>query len=129
MTTRLYLHDATWSGTGTVPSSEQSSLTAADNFEANDATNRSMSRSHGTSQTSLANSSTATVSQTIYYIGRWVSDPINQSGIAANTWTFNFAAKNSNGNANFPSSTGTQDFHLNIYVWTPGSGGSKRGTI
>jgi hypothetical protein len=87
-----------------------------------------MSRVRGVSQASLVNTSTATVSLTDYYCGRWVSDPINQSGIAANTWTWNFASKEDNSNANFPTSGSTAGY-VNCYVWRPSSGGSKIGTI
>ena len=88
MATRLFLHSST-SGlpSGTLPSAEQSSLTAAVTFEANDATNRRLTRAIGTSQTSLTKASTATTSQTVYYIARWVSDPLTQTSVAANTWT------------------------------------------
>jgi hypothetical protein len=99
-------------------------------FEANDATNRRMTRFRGTSSThaSLPNTSIASVAEKIYYIARFVSDPISQSGIAANTWTFNFAYNGVSGAA-FPVGAATdQDIWFNIYVWRP-SNGTKVGTI
>src|SRR5215510_4190777 len=102
MATRLFLHAST-SGlpSGTLPSAEQSSRTSANDFEANQATNRLMNTTIGTAQTSLANSSTGTTSQTDYYVARWVSPVIYQTSIAANTWTFNNATKQTNILANF----------------------------
>lgn len=125
--TRLYFHAATSSVSGTLPSTEQSTLTAADNFEANQATNRVMDTTIGTAQTSLANASLAQTSATDYYIARWVSPLINQTSLQANTWTYNFAAQESNTQANFPVS-GSTNCYVNCYVWKP-SNGTKYGTI
>ena len=91
-------------------------MTADDNFEANQATNRVMNTTIGTSQTSLANSSLAFTAQKIYYCARFVSPLLGQSSIAANTWTYSFAAQQSSASARFPVNTGNPAY-LNIYVW------------
>lgn len=117
MTTTLYLHSATDSSTG-LPTAEQSTLTANDNFEADQTTNRVMNRTKGSAQTSLANSSTAATGNKKYYVARWISPKIAQTSIAANTWTYNFAAKESNASANFPvSGTTGAAVYVNAYVW------------
>src|SRR5262245_11238005 len=130
MATRLFLRAATTGlPSGTLPSAEQSSRTSANDFEANQATNRRMTRTRGTSETSLANASTATVSATDYYVARWQSDPVNQTSIAANTWTYYFGASVSDAiNGVFPTRTAQSDIYINIYVWKP-SNGTKVGTI
>jgi hypothetical protein len=82
----------------------------------------------GTSQTSLANSSTPDTGAHNYYVARWVSPVLNQTSVAANTWTYNFASAESNANANFPCSGTNQPVRVNCYVWKP-SNGTKYGTI
>lgn len=47
---------------------------------------------------------------------------INQSSIAANTWTYNFAARENNTNANFPRSGRDVGVPINVYAWRPRSG-------
>jgi hypothetical protein len=122
MATRLYLHNAT-SAIANLPTAEQSTLASANDFEANQATNREMTRTKGTSQTSLANASTASTSLTNYYIARWVSPPFTAApNIIAATWTLNFAAAESDANANFPVSGTNQTLHVHLYVWRPGTG-------
>ena len=126
MTTKLYLRSATNQITG-LPTTEQSSRTSANDFEANQATNRLLSTSIGYLQTSLANTSTGTASQTDYYIGRWVSPQLNQTSVSANTWTLNIATKESGAFANFPVG-GAAPLYVNAYVWKP-SNSTKYGTI
>ena len=127
MVTTLYLRATTNALSGTFPTTEQSSRTSANDFEANQATNRVLSVTKGTAQTSLANTSTGTTSQTDYYIGRWVSDLVNQTSVAANTWTLNVAGSRSGTSARFPSA-GSGPLYVNCYVWKP-SDGTKYGTI
>ena len=128
MATTLYLHAATASLTGTLPTAEQSTLTAGDNFEADQATNRTMTTTIGAAQTSLANASIATTSITNYYVARWVSPKLNQTSISANTWTYDFAKKASSTSANFPVSSTNKAVYVNAYVWRT-STGAKVGTI
>lgn len=132
MTTRFYFHDATSSVSGTLPAATQSASTALLNYEAQ-TVNRSMNTTIGTAQASktLVNSTTR-AARNKFYVTKFISDPINQSGIAANTWTYNFAAKNSN-------LTPTDDYPctdlagspipvITCYVWRP-STGAKVGNI
>jgi hypothetical protein len=127
--TKLYLRNdlASYSN---LPTSEQSSLTADANLFTGEtgAANRRMSTSISTSaQSNLTNASTADAAAHNYYIARWVSPQLNQTSIAANTWTLEFAAKESNTAANFPRS-GAGALHVCAYVWKP-SNGTKYGNI
>ncbi len=130
MTTKLYFHNASASITGTLPSSEQSSLTADSNlFTGEDGTsNRSMNTTIGVSQANLTNASTADTSSHNYYVARWVSPLIYETNIQAKTWTYEFGAKESNAAANWPVSGTAQAIRVNCYVWKP-SDGTKVGTI
>ena len=56
---------------------------------------------------------------TYNFIGRWVSDIIGQSSIAANTWTITYGYNDA--------ANATSTMHVTIYVWRPGTG--KIGTI
>lgn len=86
-----------------------------------------MSINVGTSQTSIQITTAANTATHNYYFTKFVSDPLNQSGVAANTWTYNFAANEASPNANFPvASTGS--VYVNCYVWRP-STGALVGTI
>jgi hypothetical protein len=124
--TRFYFH-ATTNSTSGLPTAEQSSLTADQSADA--ATlNRTMNTTIGTAQTSIAQSSIATTATRNYYFCRFVSQPIFQSSIAANTWTYNFAAKESTTAGNFPVAATNQPVRVNCYVWRP-STSTKIGTI
>lgn len=131
MATKLYLHRTEITTPATLPSGEQSSLTADANlFDNEDGTeNRLMDRTISTSaQTSLTNTSTADTSSHNYYIARWVSPMLTQTSVAANTWTVEFAASEANAAANFPvSGTGVAG-RVCCYVWKP-SNGTKYGNI
>ena len=129
MATKLYLHSASSSVTGTLPTDEQSSLTPdANDFEGSRTTNRLMNTTIGVSQANLTNTSTGDTSSHNYYITRFVSPLIYQGAISANTWTFEYGAKESNAAANFPvSGTGVAG-RVNCYIWKP-SDGTKVGTI
>lgn len=87
-----------------------------------------MNTSIGTAQTSITNTTTASTSPLSSYFTRFVSLPINQSGIAANTWNYAYAANEPNANANFPCSGANQVVAINVYVWRP-STNSIVGTI
>lgn len=126
MTTKLYFHAATSPVSGTLPSSTQSGLTISKSVDAQ-TVNRSMTTTIGTSQTSLALTSTASTSALSYYFTRFVSSPILGGSISADTWTWAFAAKESSASANFPTTTsGTGP--CSCYVWRP-STGAKVGNI
>lgn len=130
MVTRLYLHDALSGVAGTLPTTEQSAKTAVFNFEAQ-SINRSMNTTIGTAQASktFVNTTTRATNNTCY-VTAFVSDPINQSGIAANTWTYNFAAKNSNTTPcdDYPTFDSSKVVPGCCYVWRP-STGAKVGNI
>lgn len=70
----------------------------------------------GTSQTSLTNASIAINTLKTYYCARFVSAKLNQTSIAANTWTLSIAAQMSNTSARFPVASGTP-IYLSLYVW------------
>lgn len=129
MVTRLFLHHTT-SGlpSGTLPNTEQSTLTPNDNFEGSLTTNRLMNETIGAGQQQLTNASISSTSQQIYYVTRWVSPKLKVSSIDANSWTLNFAASESDNRANFPISGNNQPLRINIYVWRT-STGQKVGTI
>ena len=124
MATRLYLHDAASSISGTLPSTEQSTKTAVFNFEAQ-TNNRSMSTTIGTTQASktFVNTTTRAANNTCY-VTKFISPGLNQTSIAANTWTWNFACKNSNTTPcdDYPvPDTGTT-VPICVYVWRPSTG-------
>jgi hypothetical protein len=128
VTTRLYLHSSASPISG-LPSNEQSTLTTSDSFEVTQSANRIMTTTIGTSQTSLSNISAPTQNPTNYYVGRWVSPALHQTtSISANTWTLNFAAAQSDANANFPVSGNSKALYVNAYVWRP-STSLRVGTI
>ena len=81
MATKLYFHAALADGPGTYPTAEQSSLTSAKDTESQTVC-RSMNTSIGTAQASLALTSLNNTSANSYYFTKFVSLPINQSGIA-----------------------------------------------
>lgn len=131
MVTRFYFHNALSTVSGTLPTGEQSTKTAFFNFDTT-TNNRSMSTAIGTAQASLTHvNTTQSQANNTCYVTRFVSTPINQTSIAANTWTYNFACKLS-------VTTNTDDFPTNdtapkfvplcCYVWRP-STGTKVGNI
>jgi hypothetical protein len=127
LATRLYLHRTAKSLTGTLPSTEQSTLTQNQVMDAL-ANNKDMNETISASaQTTLAVTAAMTSSNINVYIGRWVSDPLGVTSISANTWTINFAAKNTDGLSYFPGD-GSNKFFANIYIWRP-STGAKVGTM
>ncbi len=134
MTTRLYLHSPDSTVVGTLPTTEQSSRTAALNFDAQ-TVNRSMNTTVGVGQVQLfRNSSNA--NNAFVYITKFVSDTLNMTSVAANTWTYNFAFKIANtNNQTAPifdnGSIPTAEFDTmpaTCYVWRPGTG-AKVGDI
>jgi hypothetical protein len=136
LATRLYFHDTT-SGlpSGTLPAAEQSTLASAADWEAQ-TINHLMDRFLGTSgvTASLVTGTIPATGNRNYYVRRFVSSPINQTSIAANTWTLNISADNNSGSSahNFPSPLGSGGgsggFYLCAYVWRP-STGTKYGNL
>lgn len=125
MATRFYFHAAASGVSGTLPSAEQSTLTAAANADAQ-TVNRSMNTTIGSAATQLNISSTNST-RTLYYT-KFVSPLIYQTSIAANTWVYAFAAVEANLSCNFPVNGTNKAVNVNIYVWRP-STGAKVGTI
>lgn len=86
-----------------------------------------MNTTIGTSQTSITAVGGSAASNQTIYIGRFVSAPIYQTSIAANTWSLSVAFQEESTTQNFPVSGTDQPLRINCYVWRPG--GSKVGTI
>lgn len=118
MVTRLYLHN-TANGTTGLPTTKQSTQSSAAGSAQAVTVNKNMSTTIGTSQQSIA--ITTGGSSGYIYWGRWVSDVISQTSIAANTWTFSFG---------YDSFWGSSDVGVvaNIFVWRPTTT-TKIGTI
>lgn len=114
---RLYFHDALSDVSGTLPSSEQSSLTPSVNVDAQ-TVNRSMNDTIGTSQTSKQWNINDGSSAAVYYITRFVSPPLAAQTIPASDWSYSFAAAESATSVNYP--TGT--VHICLYTWNPTTG-------
>lgn len=81
--------------------------------------NRYMDTNKGTSVTSLDLVTQATTSNKNYYFSRFVSDPLDDQSLAANTWTYYFGGSQSNSAANFPVSGNNKSISLNTYTWRP----------
>jgi hypothetical protein len=125
MATTFYLHAAASSNqSAKLPTTEQSTLTAYANFQAQ-SNNKSMNTTKGSSQAALTNTTFDTNSPANYFIGKWVSDLcINQSSISAQTWTWAFACK-TNGDSGdlFPvDQNSTINVYVCLYVWRPSTG-------
>lgn len=80
-----------------------------------------MNTTIGISQTSIVFVQNNIASAQNYYFTRFVSQQLSGiSSITAQTWTYNFAATETSGNANFPlSSIGS--VRIMAYVWRPGT--------
>ena len=118
MVTRLYLRN-TANGTTGLPTTKQSTQTAGSGNAQATTVNKNLSTTIGTSQITLTYAGNG--SSGYSYIGRWVSDVISQTSIAANTWTFSFGYDTFWGS----SDVGVQ---VNIFVWRPTTT-TKIGTI
>src|SRR4051812_41201924 len=118
---KLYLHAATTSDTGTLPSSSPLGGTAT-NSAPGAATNRAMDGTVGASQTSATLSTTATTSAVSQnWFARFLSAPLAAQTIPSGTWTLSIAGSESNTNSDFAPS-------VDISVWRPGTGAAV-GTI
>lgn len=124
MATRLYFHAATDSTTG-LPTTEQSSLTSAFNFSAQ-TNNLQMTTSIGTSQADITGT-TNNANLINTYVGKFVSPSLDQTSVAANTWTYNFSTMQEAIGSNWPVD-GSGTVRINCYVWRP-SNSTKIGTI
>lgn len=125
--TRFYLHAASSGVGGTLPTTKQSTQTMTANFDAY-TVNRIMdlTKASGT-QTDITATKTAGGASTIFYMSRFVSDPLNESSIPAQTWTLNFASWASSTSMYYPCNSSGY-IPSCLYVWRP-SDGTKVGTI
>jgi hypothetical protein len=128
MATKLYFHEAISTVSGTLPAAEQSSLTITESAEAQ-TVNRTMNITIGTSEANKAITVNVTGARVTYFT-RFVSLPLNQTSIAANTWDYSFAAQQNSTALNFPTPSGAanQTVRIMCYVWRP-SNGTKIGNI
>lgn len=116
--TRLYLR-AVLNALPNLPTIEGSTLTPNKVVDAENV-NRTLSLIRGGSQSSLVLTSNATTTLQRYYFSRFVSDTLSGvTSITAQNWTFNFAIKESDTNANFPASGTNQPVRIVGCVWRP----------
>jgi len=130
--TKLYFHNATSAVAGTLPSNEQSTKTPHDVYEAA-SINRSMNTTIGTAQVTKSFNIAENVAAggVDLYVTKFISEPLNQTGLSANTWTYNFACRSSDNTAvdDYPTGvTPSTAVPLCCYVWRP-STGAKVGNI
>jgi hypothetical protein len=125
LTTKLYLHAADQTSSGTLPQVLSTGTWAANHITGADAVtkNRSMNTTIGISQATIAGTSTADTAAHSYYFAKWCSPPLNQTSVAANTWTFNIGAATSNASGAFGSG-----ISATMYVWRP-SNSTKIGDL
>ena len=133
MTTRLYFHVDLSAEGGTLPTTEQSTKTSTADFDSQ-ATSRRMDTTLGSNQTSLTLVRAVNdQSDHNYYVSRWISPELDQTSIAANTWTLNFAIQCTNvtagvGALTYPANDTNDRIPITCYVWRP-STGTKVGNI
>lgn len=125
MATRLYFHAAADNTSG-LPTTEQSTLTANVNIGPQ-ADNHQMTITIGTSQTEISGITNNAAAISVYFT-KFVSPPLNQTSVAANTWTYNFATMEDAIGCNFPVNGSGAPIRVNCYVWRP-SNQTKVGTI
>lgn len=127
MATRFYFHAATDSTSG-LPTTEQSSLTQT--LRADVLTlNRSMNTTIGTADVTIELIDPATDQEAVpAYLSRWVSPPLDQTSISANTWTINFATQDHSAVGERYPVSGSAPARVNLYVWRP-SNSTNVGTV
>lgn len=127
MVTRFYTHAASSTATGTLPTTKQSTQTVTTGFDAF-TVNRSMDTivSTGT-QTDISATLAGAGSTTTFHMTRFISKPLDQTSIAANTWTISVACW-SNSSLPFYPSRSNSLIPSCVYVWRP-STGAKIGTV
>lgn len=83
-----------------------------------------MNTTIGTAQAGLSLVNTTVRNDEFSYVTKFVSDPLNMTSITAQTWTWNFAVKNTNGspiNA-YPTPSTSDNLPIAVYVWRPSTG-------
>lgn len=121
--TRFYFHGAIHPDAANMPQTNQHTLTPTsgkvfDSFTAN----RTMDGNTGSNDTGASITTNASTSQQTLYFHRFVSLPLNlnsDGGISAQTWTYNFAAWETNSSTNFPVTSNNKTMPINCYVWRP----------
>jgi hypothetical protein len=127
MVTRFYLHSTTDSTTG-LPTTEQSASASSLDWEAQ-TNNRVMNTTIGVAQTLVTKTSASAFTNARCFVSKWVSPPLDQTSVAANTWKWNFACKDANFNPNnYPCLSTSTVVPITCYVWRPGTA-SKVGNI
>jgi hypothetical protein len=122
MTTTLYLHAATSTVTGTLPSTQQSTQSVTVTGGGEDVTaNKTMDTTVGTSQVSIATGSTRVTSNANAFVARFVSLPLSTTSISANTWTVSFGRKSSRSGADYAGGS-TGKVPAALFIWRPSTG-------
>lgn len=121
MTTQFFLHAASSTVSGTLPSTKQTTqsitLTGGDAVTVN----RSMDTTIGTSQTSIQSGSTRSLTTVIGYLTRFVSLPLSTTSISANTWTF-AGGRTGAGSGTFYMGGSAGQVPAALFVWRPSTG-------
>jgi len=118
MATRLYFHNATFSGSGTYPSGTYPSVTKNFSFT-NSATLKQMNTTKGSSQASQTGTTVASTSAQNGYVGMWVSPPLVAQTIdlaALSASALRVGCAESNTNSNF------SPLAICAYIWRPSTG-------
>lgn len=111
--TRFYLHAATSTDTGTLPGATANDGTP-DVTAAGASTNRAMTTTIGTAQTSIAVTTKAQTAQQSNWFGRWLSPPLQGQSYSAQL-TLNCGASVSNASSPL-------EFAPSLYLWRPSTG-------
>ncbi len=119
--TRFYFHQTTSSQSGTLPTTTQAARTKNNNIDAL-TTNKTMNTTiSAVAQTDLSKTLTPT-DPAFIYITRYISDPLGQTSLAANTWTLSIAAWASTALPWWPSNRTPQNIPGTLYIWRPSTG-------
>jgi hypothetical protein len=131
--TRFYFHSAFCTIVGILPSTNQSAMAVDYNVDSI-SNSRTMDTTKSTTlQKSLSTSvSSSFFTTSDYYITRFISQPLGQFSISANTWKYSISAINAgfSGSDHAPTINNTNPgpLNINVYVWRPRTG-AKVGTI
>jgi hypothetical protein len=127
MATRFYLHRALSTIPGTLPSTQQSVITTNQTFDAV-TVNKSMDTTvSAVAQADITATKTPTANPSRNYMTRFISQPLGQTSIAANTWTNIIAGWASSSTPWYPSDSTAHNMSA-LMVWRPSSG-TKIATI
>lgn len=121
MATKLYLHDATTTLSGSLPGSSTLDASSPSVTASGASTNRAADTSIGSSQKSISTTNLANTSAQSAWHRRYLSPPLAAQTISAQTLTYSLAASENNANSNFNPTIG-------VYLWRPSSG-TKIGVI